>query len=111
MMAAKQGVSIMHELYAMHVCMMHMLCNKYQVYKYQVKYNIHPSNLIPPTHVFNSEFFFLGFLVWASISTGDIKNRRSCQSLKAIKHRNSIFKYKSLAQSLLAQNGIAQMSF
>ena len=28
MMAAKQGVSMMHELYAMHVCMMHMLCNK-----------------------------------------------------------------------------------
>ena len=27
-MAAKQGVSMMHELYAMHVCMMHMLCNK-----------------------------------------------------------------------------------
>ena len=27
-MAAKQGVSVMHELYAMHVCMMHMLCNK-----------------------------------------------------------------------------------
>ena len=30
-MAAKQGISVMHELYAMHVCMMHMLCNKYQV--------------------------------------------------------------------------------
>ena len=28
MMAAKQGVSIMHDLYAMHVCMMHVLCNK-----------------------------------------------------------------------------------
>ena len=28
MMAAKQGVSMMHELYAMHVCMMHMLCIK-----------------------------------------------------------------------------------
>ena len=28
MMAAKQGVSVMHELYAMHVCMMHVLCNK-----------------------------------------------------------------------------------
>ena len=30
-MAAKQSISVMHELYAMHVCMMHMLCNKYQV--------------------------------------------------------------------------------
>ena len=28
MMAAKQGVSMMHELYAMDVCMMHVLCNK-----------------------------------------------------------------------------------
>ena len=28
MMAAKQGVSMMHELYAMHVYMMHVLCNK-----------------------------------------------------------------------------------
>ena len=28
MMAANQDVSVMHELYAMHVCMMHMLCNK-----------------------------------------------------------------------------------
>ena len=28
MMAAKQGVSMMYELYAMHVCMMHVLCNK-----------------------------------------------------------------------------------
>ena len=27
-MAAKQSISVMHELYAMHVCMMHMLCNK-----------------------------------------------------------------------------------
>ena len=31
MMAAKQGVSVMHELYAMHVCVMHVLCNKQQV--------------------------------------------------------------------------------
>ena len=30
-MAAKQGVSMMHELYTMHVCMMHVLCDKYQV--------------------------------------------------------------------------------
>ena len=30
-MATKQGVSMMHELNAMHVCMMLMLCNKYQV--------------------------------------------------------------------------------
>ena len=73
-----------------------------QVYKYQVRYNIYPSNLIPPTHVFNGEFLFLGFLVWVLISTGDIKNRRAYQSLKAIKHRNSISRYKSLAQSLLA---------
>ena len=72
----------------------------------QVRYNIHPSNLIPPTHVFNGEFLFLGFLVWALISTGDIKNQRACQSLKAIKHRNIISRYKSLAQSLLVQNGI-----
>ena len=70
----------------------------------QVMYNIHPSNLIPPTHVFNGEFLFLGFLVLALISTGDIKNRRACQSLKAIKHRNSISKYKGLVQSLLAQD-------
>ena len=28
MVAAKQGVSIMHDLDAMHVCMMHVLCNK-----------------------------------------------------------------------------------
>ena len=28
MMAAKQGVGVMHELYAMHVCMMHMPYNK-----------------------------------------------------------------------------------
>ena len=109
-MAAKQGVSMMHELNAMHVCMMHVICNKYQV-NIQVRYNIHPSNLIPPTHVFNGEFLFLGFLVWALISTGDIKNRQACQSLKAIKHRNSISRYKSLVQSLLAQNSVTQMSF
>ena len=83
MMATKQGVSMMHELNAMHVCMMHVLYNKYQV-NIQVRYNMHPSNLIPPTHVFNGEFLFLGFLVWASISTGDIKNRRACQSLKKL---------------------------
>ena len=77
----------------------------------QVRYNIHPSNLIPPTHVFIDEFLFLGFLVWALISTGDIKYRRACQTLKAIKHRNSIFRYKSFAQSLLAQDGVTQMSF
>ena len=77
----------------------------------QVRYNIHPSNLISPTHVFNGEFLFLGFLVWASISTGDIKNRRACQSLKVIKHRSSISRYKSLAQSLLAQKSVAQMGF
>ena len=77
----------------------------------QVRYNIHPPNLIPPTHVFNGEFLFLGFLVWALILIGDIKSRRACQSLKAIKHRNSISKYKCLAQSLLDQDGIAQMGF
>ena len=76
----------------------------------QVRHNIHPSNLIPPTHVFNDEFLFLEFLVWFSISTGDIKNRRACQSLKVIKYRNSIFRYKGLAQSLLAQDDITQMS-
>ena len=26
--AVKQGVSMMHDLYAMHVCMMHVLCSK-----------------------------------------------------------------------------------
>ena len=77
----------------------------------QVRYNIHPSNLIPPTHMFNGEFLFLKFLVWALILTGDIKNRQAFQSFKAIKHRSSISKYKSLAQSLLAQDGIAQMGF
>ena len=81
MMAANQGVSMMHDLYTMHVCMMHVLYNKYHI---SVRYNIHPSNLIPPTHVFNGEFLFLGFLVWALISTGDIKNRRTCQSLKKL---------------------------
>ena len=77
----------------------------------QVRYNIHPSNLIPPTHVFDGEFLFLGFLVWASTSTGDIKYRRACQSLKAIKHRSSISRYKGLAPSLLAQDGVTQMGF
>ena len=77
----------------------------------QIRYNIHPSNLIPPTPVFNGEFLFLGFLVWVLISMGDIKNRRVCQSLKAIKHRNSISKYKNLVQSLLAQNSVALMGF
>ena len=77
----------------------------------QVMYNIHSSNLIPPTHVFNGEFLFLRFLVWASISAGDIKYRRAFHSLKAIKHRNSISRYKRLAQSLLAQDGIAQIDF
>ena len=72
----------------------------------QVRYNIHPSNLIPPTHVFNGEFLFLGFLFWALISTGDMKNRHAYQSLKAINHKNSISRYKSLAQSLLAQDGV-----
>ena len=84
MMAAKQSVSMMHDLYAMHVCMMHVLCIKYQSIL-QVRYNIHPFNLIPPTHVFNGEFLFLGFSGWALISTVDIKNRRACQSLKACK--------------------------
>ena len=67
-------------------------------------YNIHPFNLIPPTHEFNGEFLFLEFLFWALISTGNIKSRRTCQSLKEVKHRNSISRYKSLAQSLLAQD-------
>ena len=98
MMTAKQG--------AMHVYMMHVLCNKYQSIL-QIRYNIHPSNLIPPTQVFNGEFLFLGFLVWASISTGDIEYRRVCQSLKAVKHRNSISKYKGLVQSLLTQKDVA----
>ena len=73
--------------------------------------SIHPSNLIPPTHVFNGEFLFLGFLVWASISIEDIKYRRACQSLKAIKYRSSISRYKGLAQYLLVQEGVAQMGF
>ena len=95
----------------MHVCMMHDACDmqqvassKYTSIKYQVKmYNIHPSNLIPPTYVFNGEFFFLEFLVWALILIGYIKYRRACQSLKAVKYRNSISRYISLAQSLLVQ--------
>ena len=74
MMAAKQGVSVMHELYAIYVCMMHMLCNKYQVSNIQVRYIINPSNLISPIHIFNGEFLFLGFLVWVLISTEDVKN-------------------------------------
>ena len=73
----------------------------------QIMYNIHPSNLIPPTHVFNGEFLFLGFLVWASISTENIKNRRACQSLKAVKYRNNISNYKGLAQSSVAQKDVA----
>ena len=76
-----------------------------------IRYNIYPSNLIPPTHVFNGEFLFLGFLVWVLIPIGDIKNQQACQSLKIIKHRSSISKYKSLAQSLLAQKSVAQMGF
>ena len=87
---------------------MHDICAMQQVANskssIQVRYNIHPSNLIPPTHVFNGEFLFLGFLVLALISTGDIKYRRACQSLKAVKHTNSIFRYKGLVQSLLAQD-------
>ena len=79
--------------------------------QFYIRYNIHPSNLIPPTHVFNGEFLFLGFLVWASISTGHIKYRQTCQSLKAVKHRNNIFRYKGLAQSLLAQDSITLMGF
>ena len=94
---------MMHDLHAMHVCMMHVLCNKYQSIL-QIRYNIHPFNLIPPTHVFNGEFLYLGFLVLALISTGDIKNQRACQSLKAVKHRNNISRYKGLVQSLLAQD-------
>ena len=94
---------------------MHDVCAMQQVasikLNIQVRYNIHPSNLIPPAHEFNGEFLFLEFLVWALISIGDIKNRRACQSLKAIKHKNSIFRYKSLVQSLLAQNSVTQMSF
>ena len=75
-----------------------------QVASIKSNIQIHPSNLIPPTHVFNGEFLFLGFLVWALISTGDIKYRRACQSLKTVKHRSNISKYKGLAQSLLAQD-------
>ena len=77
----------------------------------QVRYNLHSSNLIPPTHVFNGEFFFLGFLVWVLIPTGDIKNRRACQSLKIVKHTNSISRYKGLAQSLLAHDSVTRMGF
>ena len=75
MMAAKQGVSMMHDLYA-NACMHDaraMQQNSIYQSILQVRYNIHPSNLIPPTHMFNGEFLFLGFLVWASISTGDIE--------------------------------------
>ena len=67
----------MYELYAMHVCMMHVFMQQVANIKsnLQVRYTIHPFYLIPPTHVFNGEFLFRGFLVWASISIGDIKYR------------------------------------
>ena len=98
----------MHDAYIMQQA----ASSKYTSNKYQVKmYNIHPFNLIPPTHVFNGEFLFLGFLVWASILIGDIKYRLACQSLKAVKYISSISKYKGFAQSLLAQNGVTRMGF
>ena len=106
MMAAKQGVSMMRDSICnacMHDARVCATNSKYQSIL-QVRYNIHPSNLISPTHVFNDEFLFLRFLVWASISTGDIEYRRTCQSLKVVKHRNSIPRYKGLVQSLLAQD-------
>ena len=104
MMTAKQGVSMMHDSIC-NACMHDARAMQQIAYIsqfLQVRYNIHPSNLIPPTHEFNGVFLFLGFLAWASISTGDIKNRRACQSLKAVKHTNSISRYKGLVQSLLA---------
>ena len=60
MLAVKQGVSTMHDLIC-NACMhdaraMHQVANISQV-----MYNIHPSNLIPPTHVFNGKFLSLGF--------------------------------------------------
>ena len=75
MMAAKQGVSMMHDSIC-NACM-HDACAMQQVAYISQFYNIHPYNLIPPTHVFNGEFLFLEFLVWASISIEDIKNRRA----------------------------------
>ena len=45
--AGKQGVSIMHELYAMHVCIMNMLCNKQQVAS--IKSNIQVTNKVQHT--------------------------------------------------------------
>ena len=66
MMATKQGVSMMHELYTIQACM-HDARAMQQVASIrsniQVGHSIHPSNLIPPIHVFNGEFLFLRFLV------------------------------------------------
>ena len=73
MMAAKQGVSMMHDSIC-NACMHDARVMQQIASISQLRYNIHPSNLIPPAHVFNGEFLFLGFLVWALISTGDIKN-------------------------------------
>ena len=72
MMAAKQGVSMMHDSIC-NACMHDARAMQQVASISQLRYNIHPSNLIPPTHVFNGEFLFLGFLVWVLISTGDIK--------------------------------------
>ena len=67
----------------------------------QVMYNIHPSNLIPPTHVFNGEFLFLGFWSGPQYQQGILSTD---EHANLSKHRNNISKYKSLAQSLLAQD-------
>ena len=105
----------MHELYEMHDArvMQQVTSIKSNIQVTSIKSSIQHRSFQPysPTHVFNGEFLFLMFLAWALISTGDIKNRRACQSLKVVKHRNNISKYKSLAQSLLAQNGVAQIGF
>ena len=65
MMAAKQGVSVMHELYAIHVYIMHMLCNKYQV-KYTSKvqhtsFQPYSSHTRIQWRVSLPRIFFLGF--------------------------------------------------
>ena len=49
-----------------------------------IKYNIHPSNLIPPTHVFNGKFMFLGFFVWVLISLYRIFESNSTLSIELL---------------------------
>ena len=83
MMAAKQSVSMMHEIHDARA-IQQVAHSKSSIQVTSQMYNIHPPNLIPPTHEFNGESFFLGFLVWVLISLGDIKNRRACRISQSI---------------------------